>query len=279
MKYFLETYSTTIIFYLFIILVELYVLFIIQTQDQGIQTPSFSNKMVEPPSDDRTTPPSEDGTTPPPKNVTTPPPLLEDVTLPPKDTTTTLLSDDSQETTENNTGKIILLLLQIFVIVYLIALYFKCFPEEPSLNEDINDYNNYSNFYKYHLFFISIVGTVTMITSFVLYSTSPLDITNFVLAWIYFFLDVGFLVYFHTKEREYQGILNRGNQEIQVDSNQRSSSSQQGSSSSSQQGSSSLSLQGSSSLSLQGSSSSIQPTTTTRKFRNRYCMAEVIKHQ
>ena len=216
MKYFLQTYSTTIFFYLFIILVELYVLFIIQTQYQEttIQIPSFSNKMVEPPSDDRTTPPSEDVTTPPPKNVTTPPPLLEDVTLPPKDTTTTLLSDDSQETTENNTGKIILLLLQIFVIVYLIALYFKCFPEKPEIiNNRTIDFQNYyytqnSNFYKYHLFFISIVGTVTMITSFVLYSTSPLDITNFVLAWIYFFLDVGFLVYFYTKEREYQKIIN-----------------------------------------------------------------------
>ena len=208
MKYFLQTYSTTIFFYLFIILVELYVLFIIQTQYQEttIQIPSFSNKMVEPPSDDRTTPPSEDVTTPPPKNVTTPPPLLEDVTLPPNDTTTTLLSDDSQETTENNTGKIILLLLQIFVIVYLIALYFKKFPPEPEIKSGtINNTNLYiyrvnSNFYKIHLFSISIVGTITMIISFVLYSTSPLDITNFVLAWIYFFLDVGFFVYFYTKK-------------------------------------------------------------------------------
>jgi len=215
MKYFLQTYSTTIFFYLFIILVELYVLFIIQTQyqERTIQIPSFSNKMVEPPSDDRTTPPSEDVTTPPPKNVTTPPPLLEDVTLPPNDTTTTLLSDDSQETTENNTGKIILLLLQIFLTVCMVTFFFM--QMQPVTNEEsrsvvhgnnihktsnLTDSHTRSNiekkvmFYMRYWVYLSIVGTVTMITSFVLYSTSPLDVTNFVLAWIYFVFDVSVVI-------------------------------------------------------------------------------------
>jgi hypothetical protein len=173
--------------------------------------------MVEPPSDDRTTPPSEDVTTPPPKNVTTPPPLLEDVTLPPNDTTTTLLSDDSQETTENNTGKIILLLLQIFVIVCMVTFFFMKFPMQPITDDDddeshvvfrhkiditrnVADSHTKSNiekkvmFYMRYWVYLSIVGTVTMITSFVLYSTSPLDVTNFVLAWIYFVFDVSVVI-------------------------------------------------------------------------------------
>ena len=231
MKYFLQTYSTTIFFYLFIILVELYVLFIIQTQYQEttIQIPSFSNKMVEPPSDDRTTPPSEDVTTPPPKNVTTPPPLLEDVTLPPNDTTTTLLSDDSQETTENNTGKIILLLLQIFVIVCMVTFFFMKFPMQPitddeshvvsrrkiDITRNVADSHTRSNiekkvmFYMRYWVYLSIVGTVTMITSFVLYSTSPLDVTNFVLAWIYFVFDVSVVIALYFR-------YNKGLQEIVI---------------------------------------------------------------